>query len=153
MQNYSPIYPYPNAYNQYVQPQVIPPQPIIQTSSGPVMAWVQGGINGAKSYPVPPNQRAYLFDSDQDTFYVKDTDQNGVPKPLRAFDYTERIIESETVTITTDKQTNYVTKEDLEEAMRKLTEDIKSSYRKGGHNNGKSFVRGTDESRDDRDVR
>lgn len=151
MQNYSPIYPYPNAYNQYIgQPQVMP-QPIAQVNSGPVMAWIQGGINGAKSYPVPPNSRAYLFDSDQDTFYVKDTDQNGMPKPLRAFDYTERVIESET--ITTDTQNNYVTKEDLEEVMRKMVDEIKNGYRKGGHNNGKSFVRGTDESRDDRNVR
>jgi len=146
MLNYSPVYPYPNAYNnQYVQPQVMP-----QQNSGPVMAWVQGGINGAKSYPVPPNSRAYLFDSEEDCFYVKDTDQNGVPKPLRAFDYTERIIENE---INTSSEDQYVTKSDLEEAMKKMVDEIKNSYKKGGHNNGKSFVRGTDEPRDDRNVR
>ena len=147
MQNYSPIYPYPNAYNQFVTPQTIPQQ----QNSGPVMAWVQGGINGAKSYPVPPNSRAYLFDSEEDCFYVKVTDQNGVPQPLRAFDYTERIVEAEPVV--QDSNQEYVTKEDLEEAIRKVVDEFKNSYKKGGHNNGKSFVRGTDEPRNDGNVR
>lgn len=149
MQNYSPIYPYPNAYNQYVPN----PQPIQQNNPGPIMTWTQGGINGAKAYPVAPNSRAYIFDSEEDCFYVKVTDDLGRVSSFRKFNYEEALIEEpiEEKTITSNPE--YVTKSDLEDAMRKLSEEIKNSYKKGGHNNGKSFVRGADESRDDRNVR
>ena len=146
MQNYSPVYPYPNAYNQYIQTPVIP-----QQNSNPIMAWVQSGMEGAKMYPVPLNSRAYLFDSEEDCFYVKVTDDMGRVTSFRKFKYEEDIVEE-----AADNNPNpeYVTKKDLEDAMRSLAEEIKNNnYRKGGHNNGKSFVRGTDEPRDDRNVR
>ncbi len=149
MQNYSPIYPYPNAYTQYVPPVQ---QPVIpqQQNSGPIMTWVQGGIDGAKMYPVSPNSRAYLFDSEEDCFYVKVTDDMGRVSSFRKFSYQEDIIEEPN---TQQNTSEYVTKKDLEDVIRNLTNEIKNnSYRKGGHNNGKSFVRGTDEPRDERNV-
>lgn len=145
MQNYSPVYPYPNAYNQYVQTPVIPQQ----QNSNPIMAWVQSGMEGAKMYPVPLNSRAYLFDSEEDCFYVKVTDDMGRVTSFRKFKYEEDIVEE----AVNNPNPEYVTKKDLEDAMRSLAEEIKNNnYRKGGHNNGKSFVRGTDESRDNRNV-
>lgn len=149
MQNYSPIYPYPNAYAMPQNPYQQIPQPIVQPQNdGPIMAWVQGGINGAKSYPVPPNQRAYLFDSEDNTFYVKDVDQNGMPKPLRAFDYTERIIEEEQPNNTS----NFVTRDEIKDIIKEALSE--NNYnRKGGYHNGKSSVRGTNESRNEGDVR
>ena len=147
MQTYSPIYPYPNAYSQYVpqMQQVIP-----QQSSGPLMAWVQGGIEGAKMYPTPLNSRAYLFDSEEECFYVKVTDDIGRINSIRKFNYQEDVIEEPN---SVQNASEYVTKKDLEDAIKSITDEIKNSgYRKGGHNNGKSFVRGTDEPRNDRDV-
>lgn len=49
--------------------------------------WVQGET-GAKSYPIAPNSSVVLMDSETNRFYIKATDQTGIPK-LRTFDYTE----------------------------------------------------------------
>lgn len=51
--------------------------------------WVQGEA-GAKSFLVGPGQTVQLMDSEADVFYIKATDQSGVPLPLRIFDYKER---------------------------------------------------------------
>ena len=147
MLNHSPIYPYPSAYAMPQNPYTQIPQPIMQQQNeGPIMAWVQGGLNGAKSYPVPPNQRAYLFDSEEDTFYVKDVDQNGMPKPIRAFDYTERIVEEEQ----SNNTSNFVTRDEIKDIIK---EALNENSKKGGYHNGKSSVRGTNESRNEGNVR
>lgn len=59
-----------------------------QTTQGAPI-WVQGEA-GAKSYLVAPGQSLLLMDSEAEVFYIKSTDQSGVPMPLRIFDYHER---------------------------------------------------------------
>lgn len=146
---YSPIYPYPNAYSQYVPaPQL--QQPIV--NAGPVMAWTQGGINGAKSYPTPPNSRVYLFDSEDECFYVKVTDELGRISSFRKFDYSEALIEEEPNNQTVSNSNNYVTRDEIKDIIKEALEEQRSTYRKGGYHNGKSSVRGTNESRNDGDV-
>lgn len=105
---------YPNFYNQYQgipqnqyqpqamqvpqyqMPQSIPqitpqnaPQTVQQPQSSNSVIWVQGEA-GAKSYLVAPGQTVWLMDSENLVFYIKSTDQSGMPLPLRIFDYTER---------------------------------------------------------------
>lgn len=68
--------------------------------------WVQGEA-GAKAYLLAPNKRVMLMDSESDTFYIKSTDMNGVPLPLRIFDFHERGQEqSQSRQLTTDASIN-----------------------------------------------
>lgn len=95
--------PYQNQYfPQYQQPyqtQVQPPmdrlaqlqaqqyqmQPVPQTNQG--LLWVQGEA-GAKSYLLAPNTTVLLMDSEGSRFYLKSTDNAGMPS-LRVFEYSE----------------------------------------------------------------
>ena len=87
---------YPQMYPQYVspsfQPQMTQQQPQM-TMQQPVndngILWVQGEA-GAKSWAVAPGKSVMLMDSESNTFYIKSSDQSGMPMPLRIFDYTER---------------------------------------------------------------
>ena len=67
------------AQYQQQQPQVP------QTNQG--ILWVQGEA-GAKSYLVAPNTSVLLLDSENSQFYIKTTDQAGMPT-LRTFVYQE----------------------------------------------------------------
>lgn len=67
------------AQYQQQQPQVP------QTNQG--ILWVQGEA-GAKSYLVAPNTSVLLMDSENSQFYIKTTDQAGMPT-LRTFAYQE----------------------------------------------------------------
>lgn len=148
--NNSPIInPYANVTNN---PYAINmPQytlPASQQNGTVMMSWIQGGLSGAKSYPLAPNSRAYLFDSDEECFYIKVTDQTGVTQPLRRFDYSETPIEEE-LPVDTSK---WATKDEIDE-IKDMIADLSgllrsnNNQRKGGNNNGKSFVRGTNEPR------
>ena len=53
------------------------------------ITWVQGEA-AAKAYPVGAGQSVLLMDSETSVFYIKSTDQSGMPQPLRIFDYKER---------------------------------------------------------------
>ena len=75
--SYQPMYP---TYN-YVPQQ--------QTTQDTGILWVQGEA-GAKSWAVAPGKSVMLMDSESNTFYIKSSDQSGMPMPLRIFDYTER---------------------------------------------------------------
>lgn len=97
-----PVYPayqqpYPQPYqdrlaqlqNQYQQ--TIPQQQIQQIpQQQPInqgLLWVQGEA-GAKSYLVAPNTTVLLMDSEGSRFYLKSTDNAGMPN-LRTFEYSE----------------------------------------------------------------
>ena len=66
---------------QYQQP----PQQQQNVNQG--ILWVQGEA-GAKSYLVAPNTSVLLMDSENSQFYIKTTDQAGMPT-LRTFVYQE----------------------------------------------------------------
>ena len=68
-------------YN-FQQPQAQPQQP-----QNP-MIWVQGEA-GAKSYLLAPNTTLPLWDSEQQTVYIKSTDASGMPS-MKVLDYTIR---------------------------------------------------------------
>ena len=80
---YQPMYP---QYNNYVPQQTVVAQ---QQQNDNGILWVQGEA-GAKSWAVAPGKSVMLMDSESNTFYIKSSDQSGMPMPLRIFDYTER---------------------------------------------------------------
>lgn len=96
---YSQPYPYQYAQNiqapmdrlaqlqaqQYQIPQTMQQSQPPQTNQG--LLWVQGEA-GAKSYLVAPNTTVLLMDSEGSRFYLKSTDNAGMPS-LRVFEYSE----------------------------------------------------------------
>lgn len=111
---------YQQMYPQYTYVPQQPIAPVIQTQStvnDNGVNWVQGEA-GAKSWVVPPGKSVMLMDSENSVFYIKTTDNSGVPLPLRIFDYTERTaqnVSSAEITQTTNSQ--YVTKDELKEIL------------------------------------
>ena len=75
--------------------------------------WVQGEA-GAKSYLVGAGQSVLLMDSEDNVFYIKSTDQSGMPMPLRVFEYTERTSKPEPVTA------DFITREEFEKRLAEL---------------------------------
>jgi len=116
------------AYNNYF-PQYIPSaapygqQP--QNQNG--ITWVQGE-QAAKSYPVAAGQSILLLDSEASTFYIKSTDQSGMPLPLRIFDFTER--KEPTSDINSNQETMFITKQEFESFKNEIRSEIKqNSYK------------------------
>lgn len=90
-------------------------QPYQQQSQG--IIWVQGE-EAAKAYMVAAGNSVLLLDAEGDCFYLKSTDQSGMPMPLRVFDYKERTTQKQI------PQAEYVTRKEFEEfinSMRKET--------------------------------
>lgn len=110
--NYQPV--------QYA-PQYTPPV-VQQQNNNTGITWVQGEA-GAKAYPVAPGNSVLLMDSENSYFYIKTTDNSGVPQPIRKFKYEEEIgtkKKEETKKPEIDLS-NFVTKEELEERFAELT--------------------------------
>lgn len=126
-----PIYPnfYQNPYQPYPQYQM-PQQANPPTQNG--INWVQGEA-GAKSFVVANGQSVWLMDSEKPVFYIKSTDQSGIPQPLRIFDFTERTTQNLSAPENNVLE-NYVTRQEFEETMSKLLSQ------KGGNENGKSDI-------------
>lgn len=129
---------------QYQQP----PQQQQNVNQG--ILWVQGEA-GAKSYLVAPNTSVLLMDSENSQFYIKTTDQAGMPT-LRTFVYQEvtgtpQNAQKQTETNLDDK---YVTRQEYDDLRGKYeelyglleaaTKPAANNHRKGEQNNGKSSV-------------
>jgi len=111
---------YQQMYPQYTYVPQQPIAPVIQTQStvnDNGVNWVQGEA-GAKSWVVPPGKSVMLMDSENSVFYIKTTDNSGVPLPLRIFDYTERTVQNVSSAETTQiTNSQYVTKDELKEIL------------------------------------
>lgn len=88
------------------------------------LQWVQGEA-GAKAFPVSAGQSVLLMDSENDVFYIKSTDNSGMPLPLRTFDYKERTAQSTSKTAQNAPQavidtSLFVTRNELEERLTEL---------------------------------
>lgn len=104
--------------NQYMQmpqmPQMQPMQPMQQAQnqqSNSGIIWVQGE-EGAKAYMVAPGNSVLLMDSENSAFYIKSTDNSGMPMPLRIFDYVERNAKQQTQNIKPNVE--YVTRQEFD---------------------------------------
>ena len=144
---------------QYQMPQQ-PTQPP-QTNQG--LLWVQGEA-GAKSYLVAPNTTVLLMDSEGSRFYLKSTDNAGMPS-LRVFEYSEVLQNTPQVSQNTqaDLDSKYVTRAEYDTLNAKYMEILErlnnfsnsnstsdttataektnsSTRNRGGSNNGKSDI-------------
>lgn len=115
MPNYSYNYPW-TGYGAQTAVQNQSPQQS-QMSSGVV--WVQGEA-GAKSYLVAPGQSVWLMDSENDVFYIKSSDNSGMPMPLRIFDYTERTQQQQTKQTNAQTNNDYITRKEFEKRLSEL---------------------------------
>lgn len=102
--------------NQPMQQTAQPPQ----TNQG--LLWVQGEA-GAKSYLVAPNTTVLLMDSEGSRFYLKSTDNAGMPS-LRVFEYSE--VSQNASQAAQSAQTNlddkYVTRQEYDALLAKYAE-------------------------------
>ena len=101
---YNPFF-YQNSY-----PIIPPPQ---QNNNG--IIWVQGK-EGAKAYPVGAGNSVLLMDSDNPFMYIKTADNTGMPS-LKVYEYHEVSNTPEEPKL---DMSNFVTREELEEAIAKL---------------------------------
>lgn len=107
-------------YGQY-QPQQLQPMQTVQPMQQPAgngIIWVQGE-EGAKAYLTAPGASVMLMDSENNTFYLKSSDQSGMPLPLRIFDYTERTAASKP-NVQQQAQADFVTREEFNALEDKL---------------------------------
>lgn len=116
--------------------------PNIQGAQNPTQAYasniisIRGGREAAQRYPVANGYIAWLIDEENQTFYVKGNDANGLPMPLREFKYEE-------ITPPTPEAfdpSKFVTKDDfnlLMQEIRKLQQPVmnNNNNRRGGNNN------------------
>lgn len=130
-------YYYQNPYLQQM-PQLQMPQ---QQNNG--LIWVQGE-SGAKSYLVAPNTTVMLMDSENQRFYLKSSDQSGMPH-MRSFEYSE-ISQSAPKTAPADRTmdlSSYATKAEFDAFKDEINGILKNIPRQVTKN-GKSSVSGTE---------
>lgn len=128
---YQPQQQYNNPYQQYYTPAAqtyAAPQP--DTS----IIWVQGE-SGAKAFPVQNGKSVVLFDSESEHFFIKTADASGMPQPLRIFSYSET---GEIETKQAVDTSNFITREEFEQALEKLKTEQHTYQRKESTKNGKS---------------
>lgn len=120
-----------------IYPQQMPMQQMRPDSSG--INWVQGEA-GAKSWYITPGSTVLLMDSENQRFYLKSADLNGVPA-MRTFQYSE--VGAQPAAQHTESQT-YVTTEAFEnfrdEVLKRLEDlsepmevSVSRKGRKGGN--------------------
>lgn len=126
-QDYGGYYPRFNAQPQ-PQPQPMPQaqpmaQPMPQPPQNNGIIWVQGEA-GAKSYLVAPNSSVALWDSEQDTIYIKSADTSGMPS-MKILDYTIREQGKTHSQAAPIQNADYVTREELEAFKGEISEKLK----------------------------
>ena len=133
---YQQMYPQYNyvpqqQFNQSVVPQqqAVVQQPVNDNG----ILWVQGEA-GAKSWAVAPGKSVMLMDSESNTFYIKASDQSGMPMPLRIFDYTERNTQQPTQPQVAQHQeidtSKFVTWDALDEKLNEVLSAKKEQHRR-----------------------
>lgn len=125
---------------QYQPQQLQPVQPVqamqpMPQPAGNGIIWVQGE-EGAKAYLTSPGASVMLMDSENNTFYIKSSDQSGMPLPLRIFDYTERTAASKS-TFEPQAQADFVTREEFNALEDKLNALLAKEQPKPARNSKK----------------
>lgn len=113
---------FPSGYQPYYGAMQNAPAQNQQANNG--INWVQG-INAAKSFPVGAGQSVLLMDSEGLTFYIKSTDQSGMPLPLRIFDFTERKTDGHEPAIGKIPTADYVSRDEFEEFKEEMKKSMK----------------------------
>lgn len=122
---YSPM----GSYNPYQVGQYQQVQNTQQAQTGGLQ-WVQGEA-GAKAFPVSAGQSVLLMDSENNVFYIKSSDNSGMPLPLRTFDYKERTAQNAPKAAQNAPQAAidtslFVTRDELEKRLAELVAKSRS---------------------------
>lgn len=118
---YTPgYYQTPSFYQNNIQQQN--QQQVATSGSG--IIWVQGEA-AAKSYPVGAGQSVQLMDSEDSIFYIKSTDQSGMPQPLRIFEYKERTAGHQEPAAAKKPGEDFVSRTEFEEFRDEMKRSIK----------------------------
>lgn len=119
------INPYYNPWQlysgSYPQPIQMPSVPQNAAQGQQSLVWVQGEA-GAKSYLVAPGTQVVLMDSEGDRFYLKQADANGVPLPLRTFEYKELIANAPQI-----QREDYISRQEFEEFKASMNKPAKKN--------------------------
>lgn len=110
---------YYNGYPATYQPVYQVQQP--QSQQGSII-WVQGEA-GAKSYMVAPNSTVTLWDSENQTIYLKSADASGMPS-IKTLDYTireARNVANTAPVLTDDKLSTFATKDEIKAVSDRIT--------------------------------
>jgi len=151
---YNPLYGQQNQYQQYYNPSgyMAPnylnpslymnsqPQQTVAQPQQNTINWVQGEA-GAKSFSLGAGQTVLLMDSEDSVFYIKSTDESGMPLPLRIFDYKEREASAPQVENKEIDMSNYITREEFEDRINTINSNQNNSnnnYKR--RNKNESFV-------------
>ncbi len=136
-------YGYPTSFMPQPTPNLFNSQP--QSQNGLIVAWVQGE-QAMKSFGLGPNQKAFLFNTEENNFGIKTTDANGMPNPLEMFAYHRIDITNQSVQSTATNPTtaidvsSFVTKEELDNRILELMVELEaktSNSNKGDLKHGK----------------
>lgn len=95
------------------------------------ITWVQGEA-AAKAFPVGSGQSVLLMDSEDAVFYIKSTDQSGMPQPLRVFDYTERTAAKAETPKATQQQAEFITRSEFDDFSKTIKRTISELQEKAG---------------------
>lgn len=115
--------PFQTSYNPQLYPYQYPQMNILAQQQNNPMIWVKGQ-NQAEIYPQAANATVVLWDSEEDCIYIKSTDALGKPS-MKILDYTIRDNTSKwEKKEESNESEKYATKQDLIEAMNKLSDQI-----------------------------
>ena len=99
---------YPQSYPQY------------QQQNNPFI-WIQGGLSGAQSYQVTPNNTVILWDSCENVIYIKSADAYGMPS-IKILDYVIRDNQDKRNGIYEEQK--YITKSEVSKEIERLEKMI-----------------------------
>lgn len=115
----------PNAaWASQPMPNVYQPQASTQQPSSNLMTIFVNSEEEVLNYPVAAGLTVLLLSFNLKKFWLKSTNTNGVPQPIRVFPFTEEIQQSAQ---TTNNQNDSVTREEfraLNEKLEKLINDL-----------------------------
>ena len=83
--------------------------------------WVQGEA-GAKAYPLAPNNKVLLMDSEAPVLYVKSVNTSGIPDPLLIYDLVER---KDTQIVQNEESTDRI--KEIEERLDKIENKLQNN--------------------------
>lgn len=86
----------------------------------PIIVFVNGE-QGANNYPVAAGNTVYLMDFESGQFWIKSTNSNGSPQPMRSFSFKETTPKIEA----NNFEGNYVTKKELDDLKEYLDGQFK----------------------------
>ena len=109
------------------QTYYLPQQGAQRQSQGEMFAVSVAGEMGAMSYPVAAGNTVLAFDWNEKMFWVKTTDINGLPQPMRKFEFTEIIPQQQQITGDTVSRAEF---DEVQASLAKIMDMLKGNEKK-----------------------